>query len=111
MNTLPAAHHSAASAPNWRRGDPPKALITREWLVTNALGGFASGTVGGVLTRRYHGLLIAALGSPAGRVLMLNRLDAALVSPDGSVVSLSPAPIQAPEAAGSGSLVSFTLDL
>jgi predicted glycogen debranching enzyme len=47
--------------------------LTREWLVTNGLGGYASGTVAGVTTRRYHGLLVAAL--PAlGRVVMLNHL-------------------------------------
>ena len=40
---------------------------TREWLVTNGLGGYASGTVAGVVTRRYHGLLIAALPAPLGR--------------------------------------------
>src|SRR5258708_4288661 len=48
-------------------------LLTREWLVTNGLGGFASGTVGGVASRRYHGLLIAALPSPLGRWVMLNH--------------------------------------
>ena len=36
-------------------------LLTREWLVTNGLGGYASGTLAGVITRRYHGFLIAAL--------------------------------------------------
>ena len=41
-------------------------LLTREWLVTNGLGGYASGTVAGVATRRYHGLLIAALPAPLG---------------------------------------------
>ena len=45
-------------------GRDPIAL-TREWLVTNGLGGYASGTVRGVATRRYHGLLIAALPGPA----------------------------------------------
>jgi predicted glycogen debranching enzyme len=48
-------------------------FLTREWLVTNGLGGYASGTVAGVLTRRYHGLLVAALPSPRGRLLMLSR--------------------------------------
>ena len=38
----------------------------REWLVTNGLGGYASGTVAGLLTRRYHGLLVAALPPPHG---------------------------------------------
>lgn len=47
----------------------------REWLVTNGIGGFASGTVAGVLTRRYHGLLLAALQPPVGRTLLLAKLD------------------------------------
>jgi predicted glycogen debranching enzyme len=49
---------------------PPR----REWLVTNGLGGYAAGTVAGVMTRRYHGLLIAALPAPLGRFVMLNHL-------------------------------------
>lgn len=40
----------------------------REWLVTNGLGGYAAGTVGGVATRRYHGLLTAALPAPRGQL-------------------------------------------
>lgn len=48
---------------------------TREWLVTNGVGGYASGTVAGLLTRRYHGLLVAALKPPLGRTLMLAKLD------------------------------------
>ena len=47
----------------------------REWLVTNGLGGFASGTVAGTATRRYHGLLIAALTPPTGRTLLVSGLD------------------------------------
>ncbi len=47
----------------------------REWLVTNGLGGYACGTVAGLLTRRYHGLLIAALDPPLGRTLLLTKLD------------------------------------
>jgi predicted glycogen debranching enzyme len=47
----------------------------REWLVTNGIGGFASGTVAGQLTRRYHGLLLAALRPPLGRTLLLAKLD------------------------------------
>ncbi len=46
----------------------------REWLVTNGLGGYAAGTVAGVVTRRYHGLLVAALPAPLGRIVMLNHL-------------------------------------
>jgi predicted glycogen debranching enzyme len=45
-----------------------------EWLVANGLGGYASGTVTGLDTRRYHGLLIAALPHPLGRTLLLSRI-------------------------------------
>ena len=47
----------------------------REWLVTNGIGGYASGTISGLLTRRYHGLLVAALKPPLGRTLLLTKLD------------------------------------
>jgi predicted glycogen debranching enzyme len=47
----------------------------REWLVTNGIGGFASGTIAGMLTRRYHGLLMAALQPPLGRTLLLAKVD------------------------------------
>ena len=47
----------------------------REWLVTNGMGGYAMGTVAGLLTRRYHGLLVAALQPPLGRTLLLAKLD------------------------------------
>jgi predicted glycogen debranching enzyme len=47
----------------------------REWLVTNGIGGFASGTVSGNLTRRYHGLLVAALNPPVGRMQLIAKLD------------------------------------
>lgn len=47
----------------------------REWLVTNGIGGYASGTVAGILTRRYHGLLIAATKPPTGRTLLVSKLD------------------------------------
>ncbi|MGH2812863.1 MAG: glycogen debranching enzyme N-terminal domain-containing protein, partial [Actinomycetota bacterium] len=55
-------------------GDLESAL-RREWLVTNGIGGFASGTLAGPLTRRYHGLLLAALQPPAGRTLLVSKLD------------------------------------
>jgi predicted glycogen debranching enzyme len=50
-------------------------LARREWLVTNGLGGFAAGTVTGACTRRYHGLLIAALRPPLGRTLLVASLQ------------------------------------
>src|SRR5215207_7546491 len=63
-------------------------LLTREWLVTNGLGGYASGTVSGVMTRRYHGLLVAALPAPFGRVVMLNHVAEFLRLPDGRKIAL-----------------------
>ena len=59
----------------WQRGDDPNELLTREWLVTNGLGGYASGTVGSIATRRYHGLFVPNLPSPHGRTVMVPRLD------------------------------------
>ena len=56
--------------------------LREEWLVTNGLGGYASGTVSGAITRRYHGLLVAALPNPIGRVMMLNGLSERLRLPD-----------------------------
>ena len=47
----------------------------QEWLVTNGIGGYASGTVSGNLTRRYHGLLVAALNPPVGRTLLVAKLE------------------------------------
>ncbi len=50
----------------------------REWLLTNGIGGYASGTIAGLLTRRYHGLLIAALKPPLGRTLLVAKCDDAV---------------------------------
>src|SRR5712692_6149848 len=47
----------------------------REWLCANGIGGFASGTVAGTLTRRYHGLLVAALKPPLGRTLLVSKVE------------------------------------
>jgi predicted glycogen debranching enzyme len=60
----------------------------REWLVTNGIGGFASGTVAGSATRRYHGLLVAALKPPAGRTLMVGGIDE-LATIDGNSFALA----------------------
>jgi predicted glycogen debranching enzyme len=51
------------------------AAEAREWLVTNGTGGFACGTVAGTLTRRYHGLLVAALPAPWRRTLLVSKID------------------------------------
>jgi predicted glycogen debranching enzyme len=58
------------------------AAVAREWLVTDGLGGFAMGTVGGLRTRRYHGLLVVATEPPIGRRLGLAALDPVLIVGD-----------------------------
>jgi predicted glycogen debranching enzyme len=63
-------------------------LLNREWIVTNGLGGYASGTISGAVTRRYHGLLIAALVAPLGRVVMWNHVSEFLRFENKDVISL-----------------------
>lgn len=53
--------------------------LRREWLETNGIGGFASGTINGCNTRRYHGLLVAATKPPVGRSVLLSKLEETLV--------------------------------
>src|SRR5215210_4463082 len=62
-------------------GDPDLAL-TREWLETNGLGGFASSSIAGVNTRRYHGLLTAAIRPPTVRHVLLSKLEETLIVGD-----------------------------
>lgn len=57
---------------NWRTFEQG---IEKEWLLTNGIGGFASSTVIGANTRRYHGLLVAALRPPVNRHLILSKID------------------------------------
>ena len=59
--------------------------FSSEWLETNGLGGWASSTVSGAHTRRYHGLLVVATQPPVGRVVLLSRLDETLVLPTARV--------------------------
>src|ERR1041385_5926179 len=51
------------------------AATSREWLVTNGIGGYASSSLAGADTRRYHGLLVAALHPPLGRAVLLSKLE------------------------------------
>ena len=60
----------------------------REWLITNGIGGYASATISGINSRRYHGLLVAATQPPIGRLVMLSKLEEVLVV-DGTPVQLS----------------------
>jgi glycogen debranching enzyme len=67
----------------------PERLLSREWLLTNGLGGYASGSIAGVNTRRYHGLLVAALPAPIGRTVMFSHLGEWLQMPDRRVLRLT----------------------
>jgi glycogen debranching enzyme len=71
--------------------DLSSALRT-EWLLTNGLGGYAMGTVLGANTRRYHGLLVAALTPPTGRVVALHSVIEQLLLGDDDLVELSSHP-------------------
>jgi predicted glycogen debranching enzyme len=64
------------------------AALRREWLETNGLGGFASSSIVGLNTRRYHGLLVAATKPPVGRLVLLSKLEEILFI-EGHPVDLS----------------------
>jgi predicted glycogen debranching enzyme len=99
----------------WAEPDPgnTEPLLTREWLLTNGLGGYASGTIAGAATRRYHGLLIAALPAPHGRTMMFNHLTEQVRLLDGSLVRFGGAEWAdtALELHGTGHLKEFRLDV
>jgi predicted glycogen debranching enzyme len=65
----------------WDRDRDPLELRRREWLITNGLGGYASGTIAGIPTRKYHGLFVPNLASPKGRHIMISRCDESVVTP------------------------------
>jgi predicted glycogen debranching enzyme len=75
--------------PGWQRGEPVEELVWREWIVTNGFGGYASGTIGGACTRRFHGKLIAAMPAPLGRVMMMNHLEESLTVSGKNEIRLS----------------------
>jgi predicted glycogen debranching enzyme len=75
----------------WKGSSDPelRELLDHEWLVTNGLGGYASGTLAGVITRGFHGYLVAALPTPLGRMMMFNDLVETVQIDDGPTVQLS----------------------
>jgi predicted glycogen debranching enzyme len=89
----------------------PDALATREWLVTNGLGGYASGTISGVITRRYHGYLIAALPAPLGRMVMLSHIAVQVRYPDGRRIEVGGREqVEQTDTADTGYLTEFRLE-
>src|ERR1700681_2818971 len=99
---------------SWPVVDPhdPDAMVTREWLLPNGLGGYASGTVSGVITRRYHSLLTAALPAPFGRIVMLSHIAEQLRPADGRRIEIGGRERtgDAPDARGTGYLTEFRLE-
>lgn len=86
-------------------------MLHREWLITNGLGGYASGTISGAVTWRYHGLLIAALPAPIGRSTMLNHLEESLSLPNRGLVQFGGAETRDPaEGVASNYLTEFRLE-
>ncbi|HSJ13746.1 MAG TPA: amylo-alpha-1,6-glucosidase [Longimicrobiales bacterium] len=72
--SVPDSQRTLLRTPLWQPAADVEAIVRREWLVTNGRGGYASSTIAGVNTRRYHGVLVAALPAPLGRCVMLNHL-------------------------------------
>lgn len=93
------------------RDDDDTGRARLEWLVTNGIGGYASGTVTGRLTRRFHGLLVSAMPAPLGRVMMLPHVAERLRFEDGTIAWMGapgePGPLRDSTAAH---LVDFRLD-
>ena len=83
------------------RDEHPLQEAPREWLVANGLGGYASATITGEITRRYHGFLIAAQPAPLGRMVVLNDLEVDVELADGSIVNMRE----------KGRFVDFTLNM
>ena len=89
MNGLKEHGPAVTRSMNWDAAQMSREiLLKREWLVTNGLGGYASGTVSGAVTRKYHGILVSALPAPLGRVVMWNHVSEFLRFDDNEVVSL-----------------------
>ncbi|MGZ3382796.1 MAG: glycogen debranching enzyme N-terminal domain-containing protein, partial [Isosphaeraceae bacterium] len=115
IRSIPSPCPSFEDRPDDGEGDEKNgadAEQQREWIVTNGLGGYASGTVCGVPTRRYHGLLIAALRTPLSRTMMLNQLHEQVVGVDGEPVVLVPGALAGrPQHESKGRVVEFRLEM
>jgi predicted glycogen debranching enzyme len=89
MSVIERVNNELVRRLQWEPTEEDRQLLAaKEWIVTNGLGGYASGTVSGSITRRFHGLLIAALPSPFGRTMMLNYVWEQLRFRDGRTVAL-----------------------
>lgn len=100
-STLPLATTAFAGPAAPTGGVDAQSLTRTEWLLTNALGGFAMGTASGIPTRRYHALLIGATQPPVGRIAALSATIDVLVvnpgTPDEKTFDLSTFAFKGPE--------------
>jgi glycogen debranching enzyme len=94
MSIQPEVETNRSTANAWDLSVGPdicrnvQAGLDREWIVTNGLGGYASGSVAGATTRSYHGLLVAALIPPVERDVLVTKIDETVELPDKSVLKL-----------------------
>jgi predicted glycogen debranching enzyme len=114
VSTPAMSHRGPLRRIAWPPADTtdPDEIVSREWLITNGLGGYASGTVAGVITRRYHGILIAALPAPLGRTVMLSHVAEEVHFPGGRRVEIGGRERSGdtPDAHGTGYLTEFRLE-
>lgn len=73
---------------DWEMCTDVQAALNYEWLVTNGIGGYASGSIVGATTRSYHGLLVAALRPPVQRTVLVTKVDEEVTMPGGRVLKL-----------------------
>ena len=86
-------------------------MMSDEWLEADGLGGFASGTVSGIRTRRYHALLLAATRPPAGRLVLVNGFDASVETANGNfALSSHLYPLDTVHPDGARRIVEFTAE-
>ncbi len=72
----------------WEICSDVQTALNYEWLVTNGIGGYASGSIVGATTRSYHGLLVAALRPPVQRTVLVTKIDEEVTMPGGRVLKL-----------------------
>jgi predicted glycogen debranching enzyme len=66
-----------------------ESLRSKEWLITNGIGGYASGSLAGANTRRYHGLLVASLNPPTNRKVLVSKIEESIALQRNHVVEIS----------------------
>ena len=63
--------------------------LSKEWLITNGIGGYASSSICGANTRKYHGLLVASLNPPTNRRVLLSKIEETIIGENQEDIRLS----------------------